>query len=392
MKSDAEAMKKAFVNKMRLNDDRVKLHLTSEHKGFCSKDGLKPVFIESAKMVQENGIFIFYYAGHAERVHAYRDSADKYALTISGHDKIFVNDLRNWLCLAKCKGNVLIILDCCYAGKFGKKIESDDFPDSGIESSLFVMCACAADEKCTALGALDHSIFAYFLLDYLENYCKPESIGKFEVQEAMQYIKELCTSFTSLIVADDDGEKIMPTLMHPEFFKMIRHFKACDVHYEALDDMPVAEGYELPEPHNKINEWLNSEEVKQSLGTLYKKCFTEILQHGIFCVMLYSSAVIQKKYEKRFLGDGYLFLKIANIVLYAIKCIHPEFEVNIHQLYEGLEYYCIPIETKYLSLEELLKKKYEMTTQYGALLSEKLIEVTINACDHLYIIFATEYV
>jgi len=376
-KNDTEAMKKVFVNKLGFNDDRVKLHLCSEHSGFCSKDGLESSFIESVKMVQENGIFIFYYAGHG-----LRESADEYVLVISEHEKIFVDDLKKWLCLAKCKGKVLIILDCCYAGKIGKEItkfESVDFPES-IDSSLFVMCACAADEQCTALGALEHSIFTYFLLEYLKNY-KPENIGKLEVQQAMQHIKELCLSLTSLIMVDDSGEEIAFKKMCPELYEGIQPRSRPAMFYyhfepKFKDDIIAERHIQLPEPHKKINEWLNSEEVQQSLSTLYKKSFTKILQHGIFCVMLYSSAVIQKKYEKRFLRNTYLFLKIANIVLCAIKCIHPEFEVDIDQLYEGFEYYRIPIK----KVQEL-PEKHEMTRDYNALLSEKLIEVTINACD-----------
>jgi len=193
-------------------------------------------------------------------------------------------------------------------------------------------------------------------------------------------------------MVDDDGEKLTLDLMSPEFYERIqpRFFPRFFDQYKP-QDYRVAEVYHLPEPHKKINEWLNSDNVKQSLRILYKKSFTEILQHGIFCILLYSSAVIQKKYEKRFLEDGYLFLKIATIVLRAIKCIHSEFEVNIHQLYEGFEYYCMPIENEHVRIKLPEKKKYEMTRDYNALLSEKLIEVTINACDYLYL-FATQYV
>ena len=58
------------------------------------------------------------------------------------------NDLINWLHVAECKtSHVLCLFDCCYAGDLGTALASLD-NTLNIKPGLFVMCGCAAKEKC----------------------------------------------------------------------------------------------------------------------------------------------------------------------------------------------------------------------------------------------------
>ena len=61
---DAEAMGGAFVSTLGLNRDHVKIRISSVQRDDCTRKGVRSLFLESARMVADNGIFIFYFAGH----------------------------------------------------------------------------------------------------------------------------------------------------------------------------------------------------------------------------------------------------------------------------------------------------------------------------------------
>ena len=119
--------------------------------------------------------------------------------------------------MAECKADyVLVILDCCYAGDLGTTLTSTDNVNiPKITPGLFVMCGCTAREKCLSVDALEHTIFTYFFLHYLEK-IQHRCRGKFAVKQAMEDITKLCFNFSSLYVLyDHDKGEFQPRTMNP---------------------------------------------------------------------------------------------------------------------------------------------------------------------------------
>ena len=95
---DIKEIGEAFVANMGFNRDHVKVRVSSAQPNDCSKRGVNALFVDSAKAVEEGGIFIFYFAGHGIMVGnrcvlAPADFAGREDLNsgISG------NDLMKWL-------------------------------------------------------------------------------------------------------------------------------------------------------------------------------------------------------------------------------------------------------------------------------------------------------
>ena len=370
MARDARDMGEALITNLGFNRDQVKVRVSSAQPNDCTKRGVNALFVESARAVEQGGIFLFYFAGHGIMVGnrcvlAPADFAGRKDLNsgISG------NELIEWLHVAECKAShVLVILDCCYAGDLGTTLTS---PDNllRIEPGLFLMCGCAAKEKCTSVDALGHSIFTYFFLDYLRRH---HHMGQFEVKQAMKEITELCYSFSSLLVSynDEKGELQPAGKMHPIL-------DALDVHVTDVKiprDEPDSGRFELvfqlfqrsqpkPIPHPEVEKWLKSHLIQEALSTLYSKAtISEALQEGILSSLLYSAASIQYAHDKTPLGNRNHFLMTVTSVLGAIGYSYSEVSASIFHLITGLEHYREPVkkrgDTKLL--DDLLTEMFEM--------------------------------
>ena len=151
----------------------------------------------------KNGNFIFYFAGYGFEWH------DRCVLVPADFNKkgesgISGDELVQWLNDAKCKAkNVLFIFDCCYAGSLGETLTCHKRLE--FNSNLFAMCGCAAKEKLSSIGGLGHSIFTYFLLDYLNT---SEYKGEIKIEQAMDVIAELCFSFSCLVMVLDSSKSL----------------------------------------------------------------------------------------------------------------------------------------------------------------------------------------
>lgn len=357
--NDAREMGEAFVTKLGFDPDRVKVRVSSAQRDNCTKNGVRALFVESAKMVEENGIFIFYFAGHGIYVKseyvrgcvlAPADFAGKEDLNsgISG------NDLVEWLGVAECKSNhVLVILDCCYAGDLGTTLTSPDlFPDNmlKIKPGLYVMCGCAAREKCTSVGILRHSIFTYFFLDYFKRH---QCLGKFAVKQAMEDITASCYNFSSLLVSynHEVGElrysEMNPTLstldVHIEDVKISTDTDVTDsFKLEVVMDL-FEKGRPKTAPHSEVVKWLNSKTTQTALYVLHSKVTaSEALQEAILSLMLYSAASIQYAHDKTHLQERNLYLMTVINVLAAIDFSYHDFNATIFHLITGLQYYKEP--------------------------------------------------
>ena len=114
----------------------------------------------------------------------------------------------------------------------------------------------------------------------------------------------------------------------------------------------------LPEPHLRVQNWLQSTSVHKSLQILRSKAsYSESLVDGIFCAMLFSSASIQFAYDKSTLENSNLFLKIAIAVLSAIEEVYNVENVMVTEfrLMKGMVCYIQPFWTTYIKQNYLIK-------------------------------------
>ena len=344
---DAIAIGEAFVTNLGLYRDHVKVGISSTERSDCTKKGVGALFVQSAKMAGDGGIFIFYFAGHGVLLNnkcilAPADFAGREDLNsgISG------DDLVDWLHKAECKAShVLVILDCCFAGDLGTALTSPD-KILKIKPGLFVMCGCAARERCMSVDALGHTIFTYFFLHYLEGH---QSTGKFAVKQAMEKITELCFSFSSLLVSyDHEKGELQARQMNPTLGTLDYHETEVKIdepdscRFELVIKL-FERGHPKPAPHAEVTKWLRSPTTQNALFTLHSNVkFSETLQKGILSAMLYSAASIHYSHDKTHLEERNLFLMTVIDVLSAIGFVCPEVKATTSHLISGLKHYIQP--------------------------------------------------
>ena len=344
VKNDAEEMGEALRTQMGLK--YIQVFTASSNYNDCTKAGISNLFIKNAEKVQNGGIFIFYFAGHG----CFIKNSNKCILVPADfagiedlNTGISGNELIEWLHVAGCNAShVLFIFDCCYAGHLGKTLTFDN--TLRINPSLFVMCGCAAGETCTAFDELEHSCFAYFLLDYLKTNSFVGVSVQFDVKQAMEKITELCSSFSSLYVIYNQGE-LEYQEMTPKLFKKIT--QRCvpvvpkeDVLISLLEPFFENSQHKV-QSHPEVEKWLKSTNVKRSLDVLYPKASSyTALQKGIVSVMFCSSCSIQYAHDKSNLNRRNLFLTIAIKISHAINFGN----LTLDYLIIGLENYISAIE------------------------------------------------
>ena len=335
--NDAKKAREAFIEYLGLNPDLVDIRVASSRCDNCKKQGLHTSFVECAKKVGKNGNFIFYFVGHG---YASRNKCILAPADFNPEDVttgIFGDDLLQWLNEADCKArNVLFILDCCYSGKLGQILKANK--KLRINANLFVMCGCLHCEKIPSVGALEHSIFTYFLLDYLRTHdCRK----KFYIHQAMHEISEFCLRLSSLIFIYKENEVIYNSIINPILYTK----KYCDDDIQDRDlPQKKPESYIISllrslldtdnkdRPNKIVKTWLQMPLIYKSLKILFSKASkSEGLQNCIVSLLFRSSALLhyecEDDYGKNLLGSRNVLLLIA---------IHVFMEVNFHFTLESV--------------------------------------------------------
>ena len=335
--NDVKEMSTVLYTGLGLNPNQVKVSLASVDGCMrTSKKGLRSSFIECAKKVKENGNFIFYFAGHGY------ECGDRCILSPTDFNKEHINsgisgdDLVTWLNDSRCKANnLLFIFDCCYAGNLGEMLTQDVTLKTN--ANLFVICGCAPKEKVISFIVLKHSIFTYFLLDYLKLSALKREIN---IERAMEIVPDLCFSFSCLLKIYVQG-KLYDIAFTPTLYQIIIKREG----YEAASEKAIVSllksfTKEKAEwPLEKLENWLQSDAIQKSLRKLCESTTrSESLQEGIVSALLYSAAYIQYEDDddRMLLGKRDLFLHVAIKVSNSISI----FDVTIDHVIIGLHHYC----------------------------------------------------
>ena len=350
---NAMLLGECLVTNMGMQKERVHVYTSDGVPELCKKEAIKALILNYMHEVEEDGVFIFYFSGHVVVYKGLDDKddwihvlvpADFAGDVVSG---ITADDFVNWVQQAKCKAhNILIILDCCYAGGIGKKISST----VDIRPQIHVMCACAAKEVTLPMNVLGNSIFCYFLLYVLK---KQQPKGKFALHEDMDEIAELCQSFSSLLMcySSERGGLLKPALIQPEMHSSGNDEIDADECDDNSDSHQLSKLFALydkqarkPSLHLVARQWLHSRVVQDSLKALLAiSPLPESLYDAIVCALFYSVSCIHLAYDRTHITERNLFITIAISIISAIGYTYPDVTVTDEQLMLGLKFYYLPI-------------------------------------------------
>lgn len=363
---NAEDMGKAFVTNWGLSQECVTVCTPSAQPEQCSRAGICNLFVKTARKAEQNSIFIFYFSGHGFSINRKCVLAPSdFVGTSKPNSGISGDDLVKWMREAQCQASyALFIFDCCYAGGLGTSLTSPSNVEKVIPE-VFVMCGCAARERCTSIDALGHSIFTFFMLRYLvEHNC----MGQFAIKQAMEEITDLCFSLSSLIVTYSKKKHRL------KFGRMNPTLHVSDVcRADVIDSSRYELLYSLyrhgpkPVPHPEIDRWLKSQAVQLALQNLLLsskvQLFRERLNDGVLCALLYSTASIQVAHDKTHLKERNFFIRMTIIVL---ESITTKIELSVVQVIRGLRHYLQPLKEDRIdvqTLEKLLSELYDMASE-----------------------------
>ena len=334
IKKDATEMRVALITKLNLKAEKVKISVASNRNHDCTRDGLLKSFSECAQQVEENGNFIFYFAGHGyELKNRCILAPTDFVKSAENNNGISGDDLVQYLNDAHCKAsNVLFIFDCCYAGNLGETLMSST--DLTIKAHLFAMSGCATSEKITSVSALGHSIFTFFLLDYLKAFDHSRIFDhrNFKIEQAVDEIAKLCFGLSNLILTYNKETKNFYTgSFNPRLYRRPGKGRICErcdsllplpkeLHIKTILKSFFENQLLVDRPNSIIQEWFLSSVIQKSLKILSDKAsVSKILQTGIASIMLHSSAVLHYMQEdnpagKTLIGKRSIFLQIAMIM------------------------------------------------------------------------------
>ena len=207
--NDATLVSKTFVEIGAVPEGNAMIHVASQSPRDCTFEGMKVCFIDAAKAVKAEGMFVFHFCGHGIRLR------DQWGLAPSDFDRsdrtlVTASVLNDWLAEASCKAkHVLFALDCCYAGGIGHALTSVI-----LHRSLFVVSACTANETSYAVSTLGHSMFSYFFADATRK--KTSDPRKLPLYNILTECHTCCIALSSLFVKYEAPGKVSSCRIDPE--------------------------------------------------------------------------------------------------------------------------------------------------------------------------------
>ena len=168
--SDCKSLAEACTKYLRIPRDRVKQLVASEDPScLFTKAGLSTLLVDCARSahVEEEGILVITFSGHGTTV--VKDGIEQVVLPLIDHtterpEYLDGKDISQCVqTTAKfCGKNVLLVLNCCFSGGIAEWLQCNE------GGEVFrTIAACSAHQTSIQLNPLDHSVFAYFLLDAL---------------------------------------------------------------------------------------------------------------------------------------------------------------------------------------------------------------------------------
>ena len=312
-----------------------------------TREALRDHIKTNANKVHGDGVFIFYFAGHAF-LHK-----NEWVLAVTNDDAsagITASDLMEWIVTPECQAHhILIVLDCCCAGIIGQKLVEQVQGMKANNQEVHVMCSFSTANAPSPVKILGGSIFSYFLSSTL----KQQAIETgFDIKSSMNKVADLCHSFCTLILdyTRESGLISLQMLQQPSLESTLNDklWKTDDIDYcpsvEALDNLRDR-SLELPKMHVEVINWLKSSKVQESLMALHSKAsLPRPLLDGVFSTLLYSVTCLNLQHDPTHVSERNLFVVAATEVILALEDSgHPKINITKHQIKKGLDYYWLPL-------------------------------------------------
>ena len=379
--SDAYQVCTAFIDKMVVPKENVKLFTASKDPDLCTIDGMKRSFLEQARRVGTKGLFLFHFSGHGIKV------GNEWGLAPSDFDYTDVTYLSapilsHWLAEAGCQAPwVLFTLDCCYAGGLGEELTARDVE---LRPGLYVLSACTAFETSLIIGPLGHSIFAYFLAYAIRVLKFPP--GKLPVSQIFKECGALCTALSSLLISYSPSYGLKFGTMQPELRYFDPQHSVAKWVAESLKPVELGPVHAKPGRYSFVTKyyqsygerglqrhqlselclmWLESiADYKSPLGEIAKRGILrdEILRAAV-CSLMWSVASIQVEEDRTNVNDPNLFLLAFIHAAAAFDCFHG-IELGLEHLREGWGFYQAVVAANKIDDSELQQLFKEITKDW----------------------------
>lgn len=210
---DAKQVLNAFVRVGAVSREEAHLFSASGSPDCCTAEGMKKTFQYHASRVGEGSLFVFHFSGHGIKVREERWGLAPMDFDYTSATYITASVLCSWLNEVQCRAKyILITLDCCYAGGIGKELTAQ--ADVERSENLFVLSACTANETSLVLASLGHSIFTYFLSDFIARFSK--GTGVLPMKKIFSECQICCECLSSLLVSYSRESGLQLKVMQPQ--------------------------------------------------------------------------------------------------------------------------------------------------------------------------------
>ena len=210
---DAKQVLNAFVRVGAVWSENAWLFSASKNPECCTTSGMKKTFQYHASKAGPDGLFVFHFSGHGIKVRQDMWGLAPMDFDYSSDTYITALVLSQWLNEIECKAKyILITLDCCYAEGIGKELAAQ--ADVERSENLFVLSACTANETSLVLASLGHSIFTYFLSNFVSKLSRRS--GVLPMKKIFSECQICCECLSSLLVSYSQEFGLQMKMMQPQ--------------------------------------------------------------------------------------------------------------------------------------------------------------------------------
>lgn len=190
IKKGSDYITQIFVDKKIVESRDVLQFQSSTNPAECSQQGIQENICKCTKSVGKDGLFVLYLSGHGES-HGFIPgdySARK-------RNSISAKSLGG--CLSSTWGsigNIIVILDCCFAGKLAKSLAKL------APRNVWILSACTGCEETLTFESLECSIFTYLVGRAIDNISCEDLSGSLQ-SASLTAIHNSCTASVKALTA-----------------------------------------------------------------------------------------------------------------------------------------------------------------------------------------------
>ena len=364
--NDAKIISETFVQVGAVPSSNATVHVATEEPDDCTFEGMRRRFVNKAKSVERQGMFLFHFSGHGIR------AGDQWGLAPSDFDYtertyITASVLNDWLTESECKAkHVLFTLDCCYAGGIANVLTA-----SISHRSLFVVSACTANESSYVVGTLGHSMFSYFLAEATRKETRDPQ--RLPLHNILMECRTCCKALSSLLVKYNTPRSVSSCQIDPEI-AFVDAGSGCDETDGAVEFarfLYVTKHFDLDVPilplHPETKKWLDSS--IESISLLHQKGLLtgKVLTTAVCSIML-SIASFQLAFQPDTVSHPNTFITafVSMASFFDLHC--PGVEITISHFEHGYGFYTYALEknsidgTKIMALRNAILRENKLYT------------------------------